>query len=95
MIDDERPDVPAASAEAADAAPGSERARRFGHYFYRNYRNPLPLHLLYEASARLSRRPIAGVGLRAVARAETWVLGELRDRLDRAAGAPADPLGTT
>lgn len=95
MTDREHPDVTEASAEAADAAPGTERERRYGSYFYRNARNPLPLHLLYTAGAHLSRRPIAGVGLRALARAENWLMGELRDRLDKTAGAPADPLGTT
>lgn len=95
MNDDKRPDVTNATAEAADAAPGTERARRFGSYFYRNYRDSDSMRLLYEAGARWSRRPIAGFGLRVLAKTEAWVMRELRNRLDRAAGAPADPLGTT
>lgn len=56
---------------------------------------PLPLHLLRRTALWLGRRPVAGLGIRALRRAEYRALKSLGDRLDRAGIRPADPLGNS
>ena len=56
---------------------------------------PLPLHVLRRTALWLGRRPVAGIGIRALRRAEYYALKSLGERLDRAGVSPADPLGNT
>ncbi|MES1927068.1 Abi-alpha family protein [Salinisphaera sp. T31B1] len=66
-----------------------------GQHFDPEPRGPLPLHAFHQALLKLAQRPVAGIGLRALRRAENWLLIELNQRLARAGGEPPDPLGTT
>jgi hypothetical protein len=55
----------------------------------------LPLELLRRTALWLGRRPVAGLGIRALRRAEYRALKSLGERLDRAGIRPADPLGNS
>lgn len=70
-----------------------KRYDAFAPEFQSEDRGPLPLHLLRRTALWLGRRPVAGMGVRALRWAEYAMLKELGDRLDRAGIAPADPLG--
>ena len=70
-----------------------QRYDAFAPEFEAEERGPLPLHMLRRTALWLGRRPVAGIGIRALRRAEHTLLKELGQRLDRAGVTPADPLG--
>jgi len=65
----------------------------FGRAFESGPRRPLPWAALRGAALWLEKRPVAGLGVRALRRTEHACWRMLRERLDRAQGSPADPLG--
>ncbi len=70
-----------------------KRYDAFAPEFHSEQRGPFALHLLRRTALWLGRRPVAGIGVRALRRVEYALLKELGDRLDRAGITPADPLG--
>ncbi len=70
-----------------------QRYDAFAPEFQAEDKPPLPLHLLRRTALWLGRRPVAGIGIRALRRAEYMALKGLGERLDRAGVTPADPLG--
>ena len=70
-----------------------ERYDAFAPEFEADDKAPLPLHVLRRTALWLGRRPVAGIGIRALRRAEYMALKGLGERLDRAGVTPADPLG--
>ena len=70
-----------------------QRYDAFAPEFQPEDKPPLPLHILRRTALWLGRRPVAGMGIRALRRAEYMALKGLGERLDRAGVTPADPLG--
>lgn len=70
-----------------------QRYDAFAPEFEPEDKPPLPFHVLRRTALWLGRRPVAGIGIRAMRRAEYYALKRLGERLDRAGVTPADPLG--
>ncbi|GAB3670661.1 Abi-alpha family protein [Salinisphaera aquimarina] len=79
----------------SDSFDSDDNGPDYGSHFDTARRAPLPLLALHRVALKLAERPVAGLGLRALRRAESWMLIELKQRLERSGGAPPDPLGTT